>query len=360
MILSNSNIYSKGKIVFTRDEGHRDTPLNWWYLTSHFATKDGRKFSYTVAYLGLNSSYYIRQTSITDESKKEYFSQLKRGPFTSQKGLLDVTYSNSDGDRDHWCEKKDKPFNYNLFTEIRGRYCFKVELTANKPPLVHGDGIIQMGKGGGSYYYSITNLSLEGTFIHDGIVEAVKGIAWIDHQWGEWKKGYAGWEWFALQLNDNTEIMLYLFYDAKTGSRINSCFSIMFENGSSISFNKDEFVLQPLDYWEANQTFKQKFLGCLFLKHYFSSGWKLKIPKFGIALTIIPVMKEQRVGNSWEGSCYVQGTHNDVLINTIGSVELTYIYGEPYALAWAKDKFLSFYQKSLADIKSRRGSSSPR
>jgi len=348
--MSNSNIYSKGKLVFPTDEGDHDTLSDWWYLTSHFKTKTGRKYSYTVAYLGLNPAYYNRQTSITDETDKTYFNQLKGGPCKSKKGHLNITYSNSDGDHDYWREQADKPFNYKLYTEINDQYIFDVNLSTTKFPLVHGDGLIQMGIGGSSYYYSQTNLTLNGTFTHNGIVESVNGIAWIDRQWGDWTRNYAGWEWFALQLDDNTEIMLYLFYDFKTEKRINCALSIMFADGTSTSlFSEKDFKLQPLGFleWKPEKSLKQLLLGGLFFKRYFSCAWRLKVPKYKIDITIIPTLNEQRVESLWEGSCYVKGTHNNAVVKAIGTVELTFFFGEPYALRLVKDKFLNFYQRAL-------------
>ena len=207
-----------------------------------------------------------------------------------------------------------------------------------------------MGIGGSSYYYSQTNLTLNGTFTHNGIVESVNGIAWIDRQWGDWTRNYAGWEWFALQLDDNTEIMLYLFYDFKTEKRINCALSIMFADGTSTSlFSEKDFKLQPLGFleWKPEKSLKQLLLGGLFFKRYFSCAWRLKVPKYKIDITIIPTLNEQRVESLWEGSCYVKGTHNNAVVKAIGTVELTFFFGEPYALRLVKDKFLNFYQRAL-------------
>ena len=43
----------------------------------------------------------------------------------------------------------------------------------------------------------------------------VTGEAWMDHQWGDfatYQEG--GWDWFAVQLDDGTDVMLYLIRDA--------------------------------------------------------------------------------------------------------------------------------------------------
>lgn len=329
------NTYSKGRIAFPIDEGDKDTPFDWWYMTSHFTTETGKKFSYTVAYISNGPECCTRQTSVTNNIKKTYFWELMKGSLISKKSLLNLTYLNSKGDKDHWYQKKDELFSYILSTGISKSLKLTVALTANKPPLVHNNGIIQMGSGGDSFYYSLTNLTLNGIFAHDGITEKVHGIAWIDRQWGSWNNnGYDGWEWFALQLNDNTEIMLYLFYDFLKEKRISHALSIMFNDGTSVNLNDPQmFNLTNLDYWEVkNQNFQS------ISKWYFSNGWRLLIPIYGIDLTVTPIIKNQRIDQgSWEGSCRVIGKHNGIKINSISTVELTHLYVYPLQMRWIKN-----------------------
>ncbi len=335
------NNLSTGKIVFPRDEGDKDTPFDWWYLTSHFTTETKKKFSYTVVYISNGPKYCIRQTSITDELRKKYFWELMDGTIISKKNLLNLTYLNTNGDRDYWYQKNDLLFSYILSTEISNHFRLNICLTANKSPLVHGDkGLIHVGNGGDSFYYSLTNLALSGTFTCDGITETIQGVAWIDRQWGSWDtKGYDGWEWFALQLNDNTEIMLYLFFDFLREKRITPALDIMFSDGTSVNLNDSKmFTLKKLDYWEVKNP---GFIGCLqtiFAKSYFSSGWRLTIPRYDIDLTIIPIIKNQRIDqSSWEGSCRVIGKHNGIKINSVSTVELTHLYIYPIQVRWIKN-----------------------
>ena len=331
------------------DEGDQDTPFDWWYLTSHFITENGEKFSYTVVYISNGPNCCIRQTSIMNDAKKTFFWELMKGSLASQKGVLNLTYSNSNGDRDRWCQKKDELFSYVLSTSISKRLQLDVTLKTNKPPLVHNDGIIQMGRGGDSFYYSLTNLTLSGTFMHEGVTEKVHGLAWIDRQWGSWDNaGYDGWEWFALQLNDNTEIMLYVFYDFLREKRISHALSIMFNDGTSIDLNNPEmFSLTNLAYRQVrarNFVKMDNFLN--FSRYYFSSGWRLLIPGYDVDLIIKPIIENQRIGySSWEGSCHVTGKHNGVDINSISTVELTHLYVYPLPIRCIKNMSLKFFRK---------------
>lgn len=344
------SIFSEGKLVFPRDEGRKDTLFDWWYLTAHLVSESEKRYDYTLAYISRNSSTMTRQTSITDEQNKTYYGQLIDGSFSSKKRSLTLKYLNSAGDKDSWYQKEIGLFKYWLHTEIHDLFDLTINLSANKPPIVHGpQGIIQMGRGGPSFYYSQTNLALEGTFTHDGIKEHVNGIAWIDRQWGSWnEKGYGGWEWFAIQLNDNVEIMLYLFYDIETGTRLTPFLSVALDDGTVFrASNTSEFSLDYLSFWKIpNCSFFEAVKKCGHT--YFSSGWRLIIPKCNIHLIITPSIPNQMVGaTSWEGSCSVKGKRNGTAINGVATVELTHRFGARSPLRWVGSvmKKLPFMQK---------------
>src|SRR5581483_9101579 len=90
-------------------------------------------------------------------------------------------------------------------------YALHLELRDEKPPALHHGGYITYPPEGGSYYYSRTRLAASGTL--NG--ESVSGIAWMDHQWGNFViAARGGWDWYSLQLDDDTELMLYVLRDA--------------------------------------------------------------------------------------------------------------------------------------------------
>ena len=85
-------------------------------------------------------------------------------------------------------------------------------LEAGKPPALHDeDGWIDFGPAGGSYYYSRTAMDATGTVrLGDATLE-VTGDAWFDHQWGDFiSVGGGGWDWFAVNLDDGTDLTLSL------------------------------------------------------------------------------------------------------------------------------------------------------
>ena len=74
-----------------------------------------------------------------------------------------------------------------------------------------GDGWIDFGPAGGSYYYSRTDMAATGTVRLGDETLAVEGDAWFDHQWGDFiSVGGGGWDWFAVNLDDGTDITISL------------------------------------------------------------------------------------------------------------------------------------------------------
>src|SRR5207249_1293639 len=71
----------------------------------------------------------------------------------------------------------------------------RLRLVDDKPPALHHGGYIDYGIAGGSYYYSRTRLKVTGALRlaqadRGGQAQAergeepVSGVAWMDHQWG--------------------------------------------------------------------------------------------------------------------------------------------------------------------------------
>ena len=58
-------------------------------------------------------------------------------------------------------------------------------------------------------------MTATGTLTVDGRTLAVDGTAWFDHQWGDFiSVGGGGWDWFAVNLDDGTDLTLSLVRDA--------------------------------------------------------------------------------------------------------------------------------------------------
>ena len=87
-------------------------------------------------------------------------------------------------------------------------------LIADKPKVLQGrGGYSQKSEDpcNSSYYYSLTRLRATGTVVTGDQSSDVSGSAWLDREWSSsaLADDQVGWDWFAMQLDDGREIMLY-------------------------------------------------------------------------------------------------------------------------------------------------------
>src|SRR5204862_2816528 len=92
------------------------------------------------------------------------------------------------------------------------RFGLDLQLGQDAPPALHDeDGYVDFGPAGGSYYYSRTHMTATGTVTLGADALEVTGEAWFDHQWGDFiSVGGGGWDWFAVNLDDGTDVTLSL------------------------------------------------------------------------------------------------------------------------------------------------------
>jgi predicted secreted hydrolase len=197
-----------------------------------------------------------------------------------------------------------------------------LNLLGLKPPTLHnGNGLITYGLAGFSYYYSRTRMLLSGTLIDHNQPLQVTGEAWMDHQWGNFLAlGGGGWDWFSVQLNNNTELMLYLIRDA-TGKTISTYIGYIDPNAGDHLLPATALHVAVLNHWTSPTT------GATY-----PSGWHLEIndPQLQASLTLIPELKNQELvvyqstGNTyWEGAVNIQGRSAGNAVQGEGYVELT-------------------------------------
>lgn len=317
IFLLHSGVTSAGdNVVFPQDEGpHPDIPIEWWYFTGHLEGKDlfGRTHLYGFEVM-INRSdalgtepkaaLYNAHLAITDITRGKF--KARELVFGIQKDVVlpDGGFAITVGNKIHIDGKNG----VNHITS-RGFADFSYRridftLAQSEPAALHGDGgIIPYGEFGESYYYSQTKLNVSGSLIDHGIPVRVTGIAWMDHQWGTWEGGQGGWEWFSIQLDNNTEYMLYFIHNGdyeiieKVGTLVNA-------DGTTTNLDPDLMANSPLGTWTSPDTGTT-----------YQMDWKVSVP--GGTLTITSELEEQEVWNPfisvinyWEGSCAVTGTIN--------------------------------------------------
>jgi predicted secreted hydrolase len=314
--------------TFPKDHGaHNNFNSEWWYYSGNLSAQNGRRFGYELAIFraGTFNSHaqkYMAHFALTDVADKNFYykenlslspginSGADANPLKVWLGNWIVTGNFADNN----FLKPD--FHIQASTND---YSIDLNLKSQKPLVLQGEkGISRKGhaKNDYSYYYSLTRLSSTGKVHVKGTDYNVSGLSWMDHEWSNSDLGRNenGWDWFSIQLNNNTEIMFYQLRNKDGGSSNYSEGTFIYENGTTRRLNPKEVKIEPVAYWESKIHVK------------YPSGWKFSIPDRGIYLTLTPYIKNQELEvlvNYWEGAVSIKGKYMNKEISGNGYVELT-------------------------------------
>lgn len=283
------------RVNLPADEGAHEDQLEWWYWTGHLHAGDDRWFGFQIVFFLLDASGVWGQvahhaiTDITDSSFHFVSNAALGRPEDSEEGYIlnmpQVTVEGGKGSDLLHCEVDD--FILDLF------------LVAIKSPVYqHGNGHIDYPFGGNTYYYSRERMNLQGTLSIADEELAVTGAAWFDHQWGALSTVTSiGWDWFALQLDDYREIMIYIIHDGETNLLVGGSYTDAECN--TVELGTDEIEVITLDEWTSPHT------GCTY-----PMGWDISVMDMIFAVT--PVLEDQELHGTilqdyWEGAATVTG-----------------------------------------------------
>lgn len=317
---------------FPRDHGaHPGYRTEWWYYTGHLRTAAGKRYGFEVTFfrVAVAPPDSKRETAwdlqhimpahfaITDVTgrKFRFYEKLNRASvFTADAatGHLDVF-------NEGWRATTNPDGSWRLIASA-GNDSIDLTLRPEKPPAIHGENGISVkaaGAGYASHYYSMTRLDATG--IVNG--QRCSGQAWMDHEFGSsaLRENQQGWDWFSLQLDNDSEVMLYVMRKTDGTPDITSSGSIITSDGRVIRVRRDQMRITPLDRWKSPKS------GATY-----PMGWRVELPSYQISLTVRPVMKEQELlteGSTrvtyWEGAVDVTGSFAESPVRGEGYVELT-------------------------------------
>ncbi|MDQ6795271.1 MAG: hypothetical protein M3067_10730 [Chloroflexota bacterium] len=198
-------------------------------------------------------------------------------------------------------------------------------LRAQTKPVLHDRvGWIDFGAAGGSYYYSRTRLSVQGAVIVGQRRLKVDGTAWFDHQWGDFiAVGGGGWDWFAINLADGTDITLSLVRDGDGGYPL-VYGTLVQPDGTVRHLDRDAFRVTVSARWHSPTTGAD-----------YPAGWQVTLSSDGLRVDLKPTVPDQELDTRpttgvvyWEGSQQVTASRNGRPIGGQAYVELTG-YGPP-------------------------------
>ncbi|HWT05780.1 MAG TPA: lipocalin-like domain-containing protein [Xanthomonadales bacterium] len=320
---------------FPRDHAaHFSFQSEWWYFTGHLVADDGRRFGYELTFFryGLRpgdprplrgqsewrgNQVYPVHLALTDERGQRFvyderFAREALGMGSASDRVLDVR-------ADRWTLRGSSPFVLRAQSERVGVSLVQV---AEKVPAVHGRSGVSLKAACAtcaSHYYSMTRLRTSGALRYAGRVLRVRGVSWMDHEFGsdELQRDQVGWDWFSIQLDDRREIMSYRLRMKDGSFAAESSGSVVDARGGVRYLARDRVVVDAVGRWASPHT------GAVY-----PSGWRVRVASAGVDATLVPTVLDQELAGTaggvsyWEGAVDVRDTATGRRLG-VGYVELT-------------------------------------
>jgi predicted secreted hydrolase len=326
---------------FPDDHGeHPDYASEWWYTTGHLSTpwqafQKPQQFGYEatifriarpagVQNLTLKASewkpqqLYMIHVALSDiTGKRFYYSSAyeRQNPF---RNVVQVEpwrlMAKSLSLKEHQGTNNRLPI-WDL-TVNDPSFSLDLRLAPQKDMVFHGTKNGYSKKGNcascASMYYSFTDLFTSGKVTvkdtkkpENPRTYKVIGKSWFDHEFGssQLTKTQVGWDWFAIQLDNRQELMLYFMREKNGTISPQSGGTWVDEAGKVSRFTAKSLDIKVLSRWKSSHS------GVTY-----PSAWALGIPSLGLKLTVTPTLADQELFfpkqkalGYWEGASLIKG-----------------------------------------------------
>jgi predicted secreted hydrolase len=321
-------------LEFPADHGpHLDYQTEWWYYTGNLVADEGQHIGYQLTFFRralappslrterdsawAADQVYMAHFALTDVAGRSHraFERFARGAA----GLAGAQAAPYHVWLEDWRVEEEAP-GVTRMRAAQEDLALDLMLVDRKGPILHGTrGYSPKGPqpGSASYYYSLTRLETSGTVQVGDTSYQVSGLSWMDHEWST--SGLAadqvGWDWFSVQLDDGSELMVFQLRKADGSIDPFSSGTFIAADGSTRHFARDAFEIRVEDTWHSPHT------GAIY-----PARWKVTAPAVDLVLEIEPHLADQELTVSygyWEGAVRIEGERAGQVVHGNGYVEMT-------------------------------------
>ena len=324
------------RYVFPRDHGpHPTFQTEWWYYTGRLTAESGRTYGYQLTFFrrGIDAvavrnnpskwalkNVFLAHFAITDDTQGKFlYAEKANRPGVATAGADSKRFKVWNGP---WsAEERDGVM---VLSAVASDRSILLRLKPARKPAIHGsDGVSRKGSGKGqaSHYYSMTRMETTGALTINNRLETVKGLSWMDHEFGsnQLSKEQVGWDWFGLHLDNGMDLMLYRIRRADGTVEPVSSGTLIEPDGRTTHLPFEAFVFSIRDTWKSRKSTTA-----------YPSRWTIAVPDHRIELTITPTVADQELVTTrstrvtyWEGSILVKGRVGGEKVTGRGYAELT-------------------------------------
>lgn len=256
-------------LQFPQDYGaHPEHRTEWWYVTGWLNTPDGKPLGFQVTFFRSRTEHdpdnpsafapkqlVIGHAALSDPAAGRLLHDQRsaREGF----GLAWAKTGDTDVKLEDWRMRRAPDGRY--LVSVRGaELAFELQLAPTQPLLLEGEaGFSRKGPQAGhaSYYYSEPHLAVSGTVTSKGKPLAVKGTAWLDHEWSSQvlDTNAAGWDWTGINLDDGGALMAFQIR-AKDGGKLWAHATLRDGAGRLSQYGPDQVGFAPQVHWKSPRT----------------------------------------------------------------------------------------------------------
>src|SRR5208337_4340021 len=320
---------------FPRDHfNHPGYRTEWWYYTGNLKSADGHRFGFELTFFRQGVSrdrattsdwdvqdIYLAHLALSDLSDGRFYhaervNRAGPGLAGASEPLAKVWNGNW---QVTWVEDRQQ------MQAVADNFALRLVMTSRKPPVIHGrNGVSQKAAGAGqaSHYISFTRLVTSGSIEMEGKSYQVEGTSWMDHEFftHQLEANESGWDWLSLQLDDNTELMLYRFRHKDGSVDPFSAGTYVDAEGKPVYLSVADFSMQ-----QVKETYTSPDTHAVY-----PIAWRITVPSLRLDLQLTTPLKSQELVSGmgaglsyWEGAISVGGMRDSKPAKGVGYLEMT-------------------------------------
>ena len=315
--------------TFPRDHGsHPGFSIEWWYVTGHLFETNGTRHGFQATFFRRSapraavgetaatpkfgdSQIHLAHMALLDGSSGRFLHQerLQREGWDAHASESGLDLRNGNWTMRWGGAGTGSADSIELRGSVRSDASFSLNLVPRKPLVVFGtNGVSRKAaeSWAASHYLTFPRLEVSGTLELAGTPRAVRGEAWMDHEFSSSQlgAGQVGWDWAGIQLNDGREIMAYRMRRDDGTADPFSTLAWVDAQGSVRHLGSEQFEWKPDGSWRSPAT------GALYPARIRLTAFD---PQTGVPLklTLEPVTAAQELTGGlggiayWEGACRV-------------------------------------------------------
>ena len=322
---------SDGRVTLPDDLfAQPDVQTEWWYYTGHCTTRTGRKFGFELVFFKRRTDrdkigvvpmnvvanpMYFAHFAISDVTVGQFKYQHLRTFGNPLELPVVMSATACDVQLGPW-SLREIAGKHVLHATLEDGLTFDAILEPAKPIVLNGDGGITRKKDGASKHFSYTRMNVSGQLNEGGAVETFTGSAWMDREFGSWEQG--NWDWFSIQFDDETELMIYTFTDDSGEFNGETTGTYVDRDGNCTYLKRSDFDIEITHKWLSPNTGAE-----------YPAKWLVSVPTLGVEAEIVPLIADQELDTRgstmivyWEGACSVKGTKAGTAVGGNAYVEL--------------------------------------